>query len=181
LLRVINTDHFRRQLLFRTPADYHSLMIRVLVMVLMLSTALAPLAISQAQAPNAPKQQSQDEAFGDAAGAAVLHDFGGALEAHSLTRFLATFDAASYPRFPTFAGEMDSFFGRFDQFRVHYLLKETSATSEGHGTMLAQMQIEEVPISGGEAVRHTSDVRFEMVRAGGKWKIAGFTPREFLS
>jgi hypothetical protein len=154
-------------------------MIRVLVMVLMLSTALAPLAVSQA--PNAPSEQKQVDDFGDAAGAAVLHDFGGALEAHSLTRFLATFDAASYPRFPTFAGEMDSFFGRFDQFRVHYLLKETSATSEGHGTMLAQMQIEEVPISGGEAVRHTSDVRFEMVRAGGKWKIAGFTPREFLS
>jgi hypothetical protein len=156
-------------------------MIRVLVVALMLSPSVAPLAGAQAQAPTAPSEQTQQEPFSDAEGAAVLHDFGGALEAHSLTRFLATFDAASYPRFPTFAGEMDSFFGRFEQFRVHYLLKETSATSDGHGTMLAQMQIEEVPISGGEAVRHTSDVRFELVRAGGKWKIAGFTPREFLS
>lgn len=110
----------------------------------------------------------------------MLRAFANGLETHDLNRFLATFDANAYQRFPVFSGEMDAYFGRYDEFRVHYLLKTTS-DENGRGVMLAQMQLEEVPVGTGESVRHNEEVRFELVSSNGKWKIAAFTPREFLS
>lgn len=157
-------------------------MIRVALVVFLIIASVGVPTGAQVQnaPPRAPDEQTQ-QSFGDAEGAAVLRAFANGLETHDLNRFLAAFDANAYPRFPVFAGEMDSYFGRYDEFRVHYLLKETSVDADGRGVMLAQMQLEGVPVGTGEAVRHNAEVRFELVRSDGKWKIASFTPREFLS
>jgi len=144
--------------------------LRVLLLVILASSLVA-------QTPDAPPTQS----FTDAEGSAVLHTFAGALESHSLSRFLATFDADAYPRFSVFAGEMDSYFGRYDEFRVHYQLKQTETQSDGRGVMLVEMQIEGIPLDAGAPVRRNAELRFELVHTSGKWKIAAFTPREFLS
>lgn len=143
--------------------------------------AFALVVFAQAPVEQQPPAAPQPDTFSDADGAGILRDFANALEAHSLDRFLATFDTNSYPRFPVFAGEMDSYFGRYEQFRVHYLLKQTATEPDGRGVMLAQMQLEALPIGSDAAVRHSAEVRFELVRANGKWKIAGFAPRELLS
>jgi hypothetical protein len=163
-----------QELLSCTTAEYHASMLRALL-VAVLCTAFAI-----GQQPTAPPQ-SQAPEFGDAEGAQVLHDFAGALEGHSLRRFLALFDENSYPDFAVFSGEMDSYFGRYDQFRVHYNLKQTGTNADGHGVLLAQVQLEELPIDTGEVVRRTTTLSFELVHVNGKWKIASFHPREFLS
>lgn len=155
-------------------------MFRVSIAVVLIAAFMSAQAPNQQQAPPAPPATPQQETFSDSDGAAVLRAFADALESHSLNRFLDTFDANSYPRFPVFAGEMDSYFGRYEQFRVHYLLKQT-ASENGRGVMLAQIQLEALPIGTEATVRHDAEVRFELVRSGGKWKIAGFAPREFLS
>ena len=153
-------------------------MVRVLTCIALLAIALGA---QQPAAPPAPDTQQKQLEFTDADGADVLHTLAGALEAHSLRRFLNAFDADSYPRFPTFSAEMDSFFGRYDSFRVHYNLKQTSSDLDGHGVLIAQMQIDEEPAGTGESVRHNAELRFELVRANGKWKIVAFSPRDFLS
>jgi hypothetical protein len=156
-------------------------MVRVLILVMLIASCMSVQAPSAQQPPAAPPSTSQQQAFSDSEGAAVLRAFADALDAHSLNRFLDTFDPNSYPQFPVFAGEMDSYFGRYEQFRVHYLLKQTASESEGRGVMLAQIQLEALPIGTEASVRHNAEVRFELVQTGGKWKIAGFSPREFLS
>jgi hypothetical protein len=98
-----------------------------------------------------------------------------------LRRFLNVFDPDAYPRFPTFSAEMDSYFGRYDSFRVHYNLKQTNTEADGHGVLIAQIQMDEEPVGTGESVRHNAELRFELARTNGKWKIVAFSPRDFLS
>jgi hypothetical protein len=177
---------FRKRIAPPRCRDYHSSMLRVLVLLLLTVESLGAAQQPTTPPANPPSTANQQlppdtPAFTDADGAALLHDFSASLEAHSLSRFLAMFAGDIYPRYPVFAGEMDSYFGRYDQFRVHYNLKQTTTDSAGRGILLAQMQLEAIPFGAGEAVRHSTEVRFELVRSRKRWKIAAFTPREFLS
>lgn len=153
-------------------------MLRVLTLLALLAIALSA---QQPPAPPAPDTQQNQPEFTDADGADVLHTLAAALEAHSLQRFLNAFDPDAYPRFPTFSAEMDSFFGRYDSFRVHYNLKQTTTDSNGRGVLIAQMTIDQEPAGTGESVRRNAELRFELMRSNGKWKVVAFSPREFLS
>jgi hypothetical protein len=153
-------------------------MVRVLTCIALLAMTLAA---QQPSAPPALDTRQNNVEFTDAEGADVLHSLAGALEAHSLRRFLNAFDPDAYPRFPTFSAEMDSYFGRYDSFRVHYNLKQTTTGADGHGVLIAQIQMDEEPVGTGESVRHNAELRFELARTNGKWKIVAFSPRDFLS
>jgi plasmid stability protein len=156
-------------------------MVRRVVIALFVAATLAAQA-PPVQAPSAPPNaQPNSPAFTDGDGVAVLRGFAGALEAHSVSRFLDLFDANSYPAFPTFSGEMDSYFAHYDRFNIHYNLKQTSMGDNGRGVLVAQIELEEVPVNTDNAVRHNAEVRFEVTRVGDTWKIAAFAPREFLS
>jgi hypothetical protein len=153
-------------------------MVRVLTCIALLALALGA---QQPPAPATPDTSRTQAEFTDADGADVLHSLEAALEGHSLRRFLNLFDPDAYPRFPTFSAEMDSYFGRYDSFRVHYNLRQTTTEANGHGVLIAQMTIDQEPAGTGESVRRSDEVHFDLVRSNGKWKIAGFSPREFLS
>jgi hypothetical protein len=155
-----------------------------LLMFIAASALVIGLALPRVDAQQAPARAQDHKpdaaSFTDADGAAVLASFARALEAHDLGRFLAVFDADHYTRFSVFAAEMDSYFGRYEQFRVHYNLRQV-AEADGRGVMLAEVQLEELPVNVGEAVRRSATLRFELQRSGSSWKIVAFSPRDVLS
>jgi hypothetical protein len=71
-------------------------------------------------------------------------------------------------------------FDRYDSFRVHFHIFETSAEGTA-GVALVDLEIEEIPLSSNTPVRKNDQLRLEMKRGKKGWKIVDVKPRAFFS
>ncbi len=118
--------------------------------------------------------------FSQAVANNVLGDLRDGLEGHSQRLMLSAFDQDKMEGYFSFADQIAALFARYDSFRVHYSIAQS--TVEGaKGVVLVDLQMEEMPRDGGSPQRREGQLRFEMERGRKGWKIVDFTPRGFFS
>jgi hypothetical protein len=129
----------------------------------------------------AKAQDPYDSAvFSQAVANNVLNDLRGGLEGHSQRLVLSAFDQDKMDGYLTFEDQIDAMMQRYDSFRVHFRISQS--TIEGpKGVVMVDFELEEIPRSGGMPIRRNGQVKFEMERGRKGWKIVDFNPRGFLS
>ena len=119
--------------------------------------------------------------FTDAVANSVLSDLRDGLEGHSSRLMLSAFDSEKMDGYLSFEDQIESFFQRYEAFRVHYRISQS--TVEGpKGVVLVDWEMEEIP-SGGNAPpqRRNGQIRFVLERGKKGWKIVDFNPRGIFS
>lgn len=152
----------------------------------------APQEPPRDQQKNAPgksdkkKDKGQEDAldtsvFSEGVAGQVLGALRDGLEGHSQRRMLAVFDADKMDGYLTFEDQVQAFFDRYEAFRVHFRIAQT--TVEGsRGVVLVDFEMEEIPRGGNQPpLRKNSQVRFEFERGRKGWKIVDFRPRGFFA
>jgi hypothetical protein len=121
------------------------------------------------------------EVFSETVANTVLRDVKDGLEGHSQRLLLSAFDPDKMDGYLAFEDQMEAFFSRYESFRVHYRIVQT--TVEGpRAIVLADVQMEVIPRGGGAAPsRRNEQLRFELERGRKGWKIVDFRPRSFFS
>jgi hypothetical protein len=129
----------------------------------------------------AKAQDPYDSAvFSQAVANNVLNDLRDGLEGHSQRLVLSAFDQDKMDGYLTFEDQIDAMMQRYDSFRVHFRISQS--TIEGpKGVVMVDFELEEIPRSGGMPIRRNGQVKFEMERGRKGWKIVDFNPRGFLS
>jgi hypothetical protein len=118
--------------------------------------------------------------FSQAVANNVLNDIRDGLEGHSQRLLLSAFDQDKMDGYLSFEDQIEALMQRYDSFRVHFRI--TQSTIEGaKGVVLVDIQMEEIPRSGGAPLRRNGQLRFEMERGRKGWKIVDFNPRGFFS
>ncbi len=120
------------------------------------------------------------EAFSDAVANDVLGLIRDGLEGHSYRLMLSAFDSDKMDGYLTFEDAIQAMFDKYDGFRVHYRILQTS-TEGSKAVVLTTFEMEELPRSGGAPQRRGSEVRFELERGKKGWRVVDFTPRGFFS
>jgi hypothetical protein len=93
---------------------------------------------------------------------------------------LSAFDQDKMDGYLTFEDQIDAMMQRYDSFRVHYSISQS--TIEGaKGVVLVDFELEEIPRDGGAPIRRSGQLKFEMERGRKGWKIVDFNPRGFFS
>ncbi|HWR34843.1 MAG TPA: hypothetical protein VN622_03095 [Clostridia bacterium] len=118
--------------------------------------------------------------FSEEVANAVLNDIRNGLEGHNQRRVLSAFDAEKMDGYLSFEDQIQSYLEFYESFRVYFRIIQTS-TDGLKGIVLAEFQIEGTPRSGGNAVRRSNQLRFELERGKEGWKIVDFRPRRFFS
>ena len=145
----------------------------------------SPLLVSQTTSPpsqTAPPPVRSDE-LSDQVVQDVLTKLQTALEAHSLDRFLAIFDAENMKDFPRFRDQMTAFFRLHDTIKFRYqLLQVTENTDKDIGSATADVEMDADPadILPTEH-RRTAQMRFQLKRVGNIWKVTDLTPVDFFT
>jgi len=121
------------------------------------------------------------EVFSETVANTVLRDVKDGLEGHSQRLMLSAFDPDKMDGYLAFEDQMEAFFNRYESFRVHYRIVQT--TVEGpRAIVLADVQMEVIPRGGGAPpTRRNEQLRFELERGRKGWKIVDFRPRGFFS
>jgi hypothetical protein len=129
----------------------------------------------------AKAQDPYDSAvFSQAVANSVLNDLRDGLEGHSQRLVLSAFDDDKMDGYLTFEDQIDAMMQRYDSFRVHFRISQS--TIEGpKGVVMVDFELEEIPRAGGAPIRRSGQVKFEMERGRKGWKIVDFNPRGFLS
>jgi Ni/Co efflux regulator RcnB len=130
------------------------------------------------------KSKAQDPydsaVFSQAVANSVLNDLRDGLEGHSQRLVLSAFDQDKMDGYLTFEDQIDAMMQRYDSFRVHFRISQS--TIEGpKGVVMVDFELEEIPRAGGAPIRRSGQVKFEMERGRKGWKIVDFNPRGFLS
>jgi hypothetical protein len=121
------------------------------------------------------------EVFSTAVANNVLNDIRDGLEGHTQRLMLSAFDADKMDGYLEFEDQIQSFFNRYDSFRVYFRVVQ-SASEGPKGVVLVDFQLEEIPRSGtGTPGRKSGQIRFELERGRKGWKIVDFNPRNFFS
>ena len=111
----------------------------------------------------------------------VLTKFQQALEAHSLDRVLAIFDAENMKDFPRFRDQMTAFFRLHDTIKFRYeLLQVTENKDSGSATADVEMDADPSDILPTEH-RRTAQMRFQLKRIDNLWKVTDLTPMDFFT
>jgi Ni/Co efflux regulator RcnB len=127
-----------------------------------------------------PEDPLDHAVFSQAVANNVLGDLRDGLEGHSQRLMLSAFDQDKMDGYLTFEDQIQAMFQRYDSFRVHYRI--TQSTVEGSkGVVLVDFEMEEIPLSGGTPQRRQGQLKFEMERGRKGWKIVDFNPRGFFS
>jgi hypothetical protein len=126
------------------------------------------------------KNKPEDAVFSQAVASSLLNDLRDGLTGHSQRLMLSAFDPDKMEGYLSFEYQIEALFQRYDSFRVHYRITQT--TVEGaRGVVLAEFEMEEIPLSGATPQRRQGQLKFEMQRGRKGWKIVDFTPRGFFS
>jgi hypothetical protein len=126
------------------------------------------------------KDAVDDAVFSQAVANSVLTTLRDGLEGHSERIVLSAFDRDKMDGYLTFEDQIQAMFERYDSFRVHYRIMQS--TVEGSkGVVLAEFELEEIPRAGGTPQRRQGQLKFEMERGRKGWKIVDFNPRGFFS
>lgn len=119
--------------------------------------------------------------FTDAVANSVLSDLRDGLEGHSSRLMLSAFDSEKMDGYLSFEDQIESFFQKYEAFRVHYRISQS--TVEGpKGVVLVDWEMEEIPTGGNAAPqRRNGQIRFVLERGRKGWKIVDFNPRGIFS
>jgi hypothetical protein len=128
----------------------------------------------------AKKDGANATAFDERAAAEVLGIIRDGLEGHSQRRLLSAFDAGRMDGFLIFEDQIEAYFTLYESFRVTIRIVQTSEEN-GRGVVLAEFQIEGEPRGGGSISRRQGQLRFELERGAGGWRIVDLSPRGFFS
>jgi hypothetical protein len=110
----------------------------------------------------------------------VLGQIRDGLEGHSRRLMLSAFDSDKMDGYLSFEDQIDSFFNRYEGFRVHFRI--ANVTVEGtKGVVLVDAELEEIPAAGGSAQRKRSQLRFELEMGRKGWRVVDFRDRGFFS
>jgi hypothetical protein len=110
----------------------------------------------------------------------LLRQLQGGLEARNSRQLLAAFDGERMEGYLAFKDQVESFFARYDSFRV-YLRVENASVEQDHGQAVALATLEATPRDGGPAVRRETELSLEFANSNKGWKIVDITPRSFFS
>ena len=130
---------------------------------------------------SSPQDVFDSTVFTDAVANSVLNDLRDGLEGHSARLMLSAFDSEKMDGYLSFEDQIESFFQRYEAFRVHYRISQS--TVEGpRGILLVDWEMEEIA-RGGNAPpqRRNGQIRFVLERGKKGWKIVDFNPRGIFS
>ncbi len=127
-----------------------------------------------------PGDAADADTFDERAAAQVLGTIRDGLEGHSQRLFLAAFDRDKMNGFLTFQDQIEAYFTRYESFRLHLRIIQTSMENN-RGAILAEFQVESEPRGGGRMSRREGQLRFELERGAKGWKIVDLNPRGFFS
>ncbi len=119
--------------------------------------------------------------FSDSVANNVLTDLRDGLEGHSQRLMLSAFDADKMNGYLTFKDQIQTYFDRYESFRVYYRIAQS--TVEGtRGIVLVDFELEQSPRNATTPPsRKSAQLRFELERGNKGWKIVDFRPRGFFS
>lgn len=120
------------------------------------------------------------DVFSDAVANDVLGVIRDGLEGHSYRLMLSAFDGDKMDGYLTFEDAVEAMFAKYDGFRVHYRLLQSSQEGS-RAVALATFEMEELPKAGGAPLRRGSEIRFQLERGKKGWRVVDFTPRGFFS
>lgn len=110
----------------------------------------------------------------------VLNDLRDGFEGHSDRLALSAFDADKMDGYLTFEDQLQSMFEKYEGFRVHYRIVQSSVEGS-RGVVLVDWQMEELPRGGNPPQRRDGQIKFELERGRKGWKIVDFNPRSLFS
>lgn len=108
----------------------------------------------------------------------VLND---GLTGHNSERFLSAFDPDQMQNYSSFADQVRTFFGLYDNFRVHYQILEVHRASNAAATVTANLELEaddahnDVP-----GLSRNGQIHLHLSTGKRGWKISDLQPREFF-
>ena len=102
------------------------------------------------------------------------------LEGHSRRLMLSAFDDDKMDGYLSFEDQIDSFFNRYDGFRVHFRIVNVAIEGQ-RGVVLVDAEMEESPSGGGAPLRKRAQLRFELELGRKGWRIVDVRDRNFFS
>jgi hypothetical protein len=102
------------------------------------------------------------------------------LEGHSRRLMLSAFDDDKMDGYLSFEDQIDSFFNRYDGFRVHFRIANVAIEGQ-RGVVLVDAEMEESPSGGGAPLRKRAQLRFELELGRKGWRIVDVRDRNFFS
>jgi hypothetical protein len=128
----------------------------------------------------AAQQDAQDTGiFSQREANDVLRQIRDGLEGHSQRLMLRAFDGDKMDGYLSFEDQLESFFNRYEGFRVNIRVLQNSIEG-GKGVILASFQMEATPHSG-TPTRREGQLRFEVEHTNKGWKVVDVNPRSFFS
>jgi hypothetical protein len=118
--------------------------------------------------------------FSESVAERLVQQLSQGLEDHNARRMLSAFDGDSMDGYVNFQNQIAALFDRYDSFRVHFHIVETSAEATA-GVALVDVEMEESSSSSDTPVRKNDQLRLEMKRGKKGWKIVDVKPRAFFS
>jgi hypothetical protein len=101
------------------------------------------------------------------------------LHVHSRSLMLSAFDNDKMDGFQSFADQIDSFFNRYDAFRVQFRIASVTIDGE-RGVVLVDAEMEETPAYG-TPVHKRDQLRFEIGMGRQGWRVVDVRDRRFFS
>ena len=128
---------------------------------------------------SAPNGEANADAFSQAVANDVLSQVRAGLEGHSRRLMLGAFDKDKMDGYLSFEDQIEALFQRYDSFRVHYRIVDTSVEG-GKGVAMVEWEMEEIPNSGSSQHRN-GQIKFVMERGRKGWKVVELNPRRMFS
>ncbi len=129
---------------------------------------------------SAPKDEVNTEVFSQAVANDVLGQVRDGLEGHSQRLMLGAFDQDKMDGYLSFEDQIQALFNRYDSFRVHYRISNSSVEG-GKAVVLVDWEMEEIPRGNGSPQRRNGQLKFELERGRKGWKIVDVNPRGIFS
>jgi hypothetical protein len=102
------------------------------------------------------------------------------LEGHSRRLMLSAFDDDKMDGYLSFEDQIDSFFNRYEAFRVHFRIANVAIEGQ-KGVVLVDAEMEETPAAGGSPLRKRTQLRFELELGRKGWRVVDVRDRGFFS
>lgn len=130
---------------------------------------------------NCAKGVLQASAFTDATAECILGAIQQGLVTHNSRQIIAVFDKKQFEGYETFPDQLEAMFERYPNIRAGYQIASTKVEGD-HATLLVNLDVEES--ARGDAyppIRRRQQVRFEVARGTGGWRVVDYTPRGFFA
>ncbi len=122
----------------------------------------------------------QGSSVGDEVIQQVLEPLRTGIQTHNLKLAVSAFDPKELSSYSDLEGNLRAFFRQFDEIRFRYQLLQVSADQD-HASATAEMDIDALPYEATRMpVRRSTQMRLQLKREAKAWRIASFTPADFL-